>query len=528
MSFGPPPSMPPGPATAPDPAVNRGGRHGLDDSGGPGRKRPRKLLTGLLAVILAGVLGTGGWLLWGRGGNGSEASGTSPDPVAQGPLDVRETVEKQPASSSGKMAFRFSVDDMKPGEHVEMPGMWATDRILAKGINKTVVGLGIGTDAAPGDEKWRLALDGPICGYTRDVTGDHRTAVLFRANDWADEALCNQVAFVDLDDGRLVWEAKFPVSRAGRESADATGTDKDRPGVALAPGTVAVTWGGGTIGYDMKSGDTRWSTTTTAPCQDMGVAGGRGLMVREQCWSGEDPGSAGVWQSTTYKLRKVDPATGESLWWYSLAKGVRDVHVPSVDPPVVAVSAGDSEVTDLISLDGRGHNRATISLRNGAYVAECLLTDYLQIDDCPTIAVGKDQVFIRSKDQPELPTWNWIIGFDLATGRTTRKFDSGPGALLYPVRMSGDQLLALSVSEDHIAPNALVALDPGTDEAVPYLYFDVPDEARLMTMAEHNDIVVQNGRLFFGVKSADGPADAKTKQWTYLVLGIGSSAQRKP
>ncbi|MFE2461939.1 PQQ-binding-like beta-propeller repeat protein [Streptomyces sp. NPDC059402] len=483
-------------------------------------------MTGLLAVILIGALGVGGWLLWARDGKGADASGTSGATVPQGPLDVRETVEKQPTSTSGKMAFRFSVDDMKPGEHVELPGMWATDRILAKGIDKTLVGLSIGTDAAPGDEKWRLALDGPICGFTRDVTGDNRTAVLFRANDWAEEALCNQVALVDLDDGRLVWEAKVPVSQAGPESGDATGTHKDRPGVALAHGTVAVTWGGGTLGYDMKNGDTRWSTTTTAPCQDMGVAGGRGLMVREQCWSsGDNP--VGSWRDITYKLRKLDPATGEALWTYSPAKGVRDVQVPSVDPAVIAVSAGDSEVTDLISLDEQGHNRTTISLRNGAYVAECLLTDYLLIDDCPTITVGDDQVFVRSKDQPETPTWNWIIGFDLTTGKTTRKFDSGPGALLYPVRMSGDQLLALSLSEDHIAPNALAALDPSTDEEVPYLYFELPPEAQLMTMVEHNDIVVQNGRLFFGVKSAEGPADAKTKQWSYLVLGIGSSAPQK-
>lgn len=27
-----------------------------------------------------------------------------------------------------------------------------------------------------------------------------------------------------------------------------------------------------------------------------------------------------------------------------------------------------------------------------------------------------------------------------------------------------------------------------------------------MTMTEYNDIVVQDGRLFFGVKKADGPA----------------------
>ncbi|MFI1757721.1 PQQ-binding-like beta-propeller repeat protein [Streptomyces sp. NPDC020571] len=523
MSFGPPPSMPPGPAAPVEPPE---ARHGPGGSGGPGRKGPRKLLLGLLAVVLVGALGTGGWLVWGRDSAEPKASGTSGTAVGQGPLDVRETVEKRPASTNGEMAFRFSVDDMKPGEHVEMPGMWATDRILAKGINKTLVGLSIGTDAEPGDEKWRLGLDGPICGYTRHVTGDHRTAVLFRANDWAEEAYCNQVAFVDLDDGKLVWEGRFPVSESGPESGEGADPAKDRPSVTLAHGTVAVTWGGGTVGYDMEKGTTRWTTATAAPCQDMGAAGGRGLIVREKCWSGDDDLPAESWKNVTYKLRKLDPATGEPLWTYTAAEGIRSLDVPSADPAVIAVSAGDSEITELISLDDRGRNRATISLRNGAYVADCALSDYLLIDDCPTIAVGKDQVFIRSKDQLEKQTSNWIIGFDLATGDTTKKFDSGPGALLSPVRMSGDRLLALRLSDDHITPNALVALDPRTDEEEPYLYFGLPGEAQMMTLPDENDIVVQNGRLFFGVKAANGPAEAKTKQWSYLVLGIGGGTRR--
>ncbi len=39
-----------------------------------------------------------------------------------------------------------------------MPGTWATDKILAKGINQTLVGFRTGTDAVPGDEVWKLRL----------------------------------------------------------------------------------------------------------------------------------------------------------------------------------------------------------------------------------------------------------------------------------------------------------------------------------------------------------------------------------
>lgn len=118
---------------------------------------------------------------------------------------------------------------------------------------------------------------------------------------------------------------------------------------------------------------------------------------------------------------------------------------------------------------------------------------------------------------------DWIIGFDLETGKTTKKYDSGPGSLLYPVRMSGGGLLAVRVTDQHVMPSGLVSLDPRTGTETPYLYFDLPQEADLMTMTDYNDIVVQDGRVFFGVKKVDGPAKGQPR-WVYPVLGIESMA----
>ncbi|MBG0852090.1 PQQ-binding-like beta-propeller repeat protein [Streptomyces spinoverrucosus] len=473
-----------------------------------------------LVIVLVAALCTGGWLLWGGDSGGAETKTRAT--AGQGRLDVRETVEKQSASTVGKMAFRFSADDLTPGEMYEMPGMWATDKILAKGINKTLIGLPLGTDAALGDEKWKLPLDGPICGYTRHVTGDNRTAVLFRDSE-DEDALCNHVVFFDLDDGRKIWDGDLSVSASGDYPGPPdSGEYQDTPSVTLTHGTVVVTWGGGTDAYSMDTGERRWRTTSPGACQDMGAAGGGALIVRQQCW-GDDELPDG---RTTYKARGVDPRTGEVLWTYTAAKGIRGLSIPSADPAVLAVQAGEIGISELLSLDDKGRGRATVRLQSGTYVGECAFDDYLVVDDCPTIAVGADQVFLRSKESGEAANSNWVIGFDLATGRTTQKFDSGPGSLLYPVRMSGDRLLAVRVSDDHIAPNALVSLDPRTGRETPYFYFDLPHEANLMTTTESNDIVVQNGRLFFGVKRTQGPPSGKA--WIYLVLGIGSSAQKNP
>ncbi|KOG31957.1 outer membrane protein assembly factor BamB family protein [Streptomyces resistomycificus] len=490
MSFGPPPSV------YTQSAVTANNRL---------RKRRRTLLCTVAAVLVV-VLAGAGWLLW----DPDAAKPGTTAAAAQSRLDVRETVERQPESTTGAMAFRFSEDEMGPAEHHAMPGMWATDEILAKGINQSLIGFRIGTDARLGDELWKLRLSGAICGYTLHTTVENRTAVLFKSSD-DEDALCDRVAFVDLDHGRKLWEHAFTPGRW------------DTPSVTLTKATVAVTWGGGSDAYDMDRGRRLWRTEATGSCKDFGAAGGRALLVLVSCFDKEK--SATSWESTTYKVRKVEPRTGRTLWTYSVAAGVREVTVPSTDPVVLAVAAGDTGFTELLSLDDQGENRATIRLESGLYVGECNEElDFRVIDDCPTIPVGGGQVFLRSKDQSDARNpYNWIVGFDLKTGKTVKKFDSGPGQLLRPVQTSGGRLLALRESSDGISPMALVSLNPETGKETPYFYFSMPLEAVTLTVTDSNNILVDHGRLFFGAKEAVGP---EKKTWTWLVLGIGSAAQK--
>jgi hypothetical protein len=214
-------------------------------------------------------------------------------------------------------------------------------------------------------------------------------------------------------------------------------------------------------------------------------------------------------------------------WTYHVTKGVKGVNLVSAEPAVLAVAAGDVEITDLISLDDHGEYRATIRVEGGHYVAKCVdEVDYGAVDDCPSMVVGDGQVFLMSREDPDgsiVNNSNWVIGFDLATGKTVKKFESGSDQLLYPLRMSGDQLLALRESSDHITPMGLVSLNPRTGKETPYLYFDLPSEAWTLTDQELNDIIVQNGRIFFGAKQASGPSNAKEKVWEWLVLGVGGA-----
>ncbi|MFD7709232.1 PQQ-binding-like beta-propeller repeat protein [Streptomyces sp. NPDC059785] len=484
------------------------------------RRRRTALVVAGAAVALAVLVGGGVWLF--RDGD----SGSVPadrQAAAQDRLDVRETVEERPASVAGQMAFRFSADDLSPGERYEMPGMWATDKILAKGINRTLVGFALGTDAAVGDEQWNLRLAGPVCGVTKRVSVENRTAVLFRSGE-DDDALCDRLAFVDLDTGKKLWQAEMPVP--GSEDS----ASQDLPAVTLTHATVAVTWGDGADAYDMDSGERLWRVKAADSCAYVGAGGGRALLTRIRCYNGD--AVSGSNSETTYQVRKLDPRTGKTRWTYEVARNTRGVALVSAEPAVIGISAGDAEITELISLDGQGGHRATIGLKSGRYLGECTEdTDRYTVEDCPTIAVGDDQVFLRSKEtdatgdkqEGAAHVSNWIVGFDLATGNTVKKFESGPDQVLYPLRMSGDRLLALRESNDHISPNGLVSLDPATGEETPYLYFDLPVEGYELTAVEDNDIVVEDGRLFFGRRAATGPTDGSQKAWQWLVLGVGST-----
>ncbi|MGW7273851.1 outer membrane protein assembly factor BamB family protein [Streptomyces sp. NPDC054864] len=489
MSFGPPPSSFTQSTLAADGA----------------RRKRRRRLAGVVAAVLVVVLCASGGFLW-FGTGGSTPDDDKPDAAPQTRLDIRETVEKPPATTKGQMAFRFSVDDMAPGEDHEMPGTWATDKILAKGINRTLVGFKMGKDATTGDETWRTQLAGPICGVTRHVTVEARTAVLHRSkND--PEAPCDHVAYIDIDTGEKVWDKTFPTSE--------TVFGQDPTSVSMTRATVAVTWGNGSMAYDMDTGDRLWKNARVSGCEHRGLAGGRGLLMLLACVHRK---------SVTYQVQKLNPRNGDAKWTYQVADGIKGVNLLSAEPAVIAPAAGDVQVTHLISIDDRGKRRATIGLESGHYVVNCsTATSSNAVDDCPSTVVSGDQVFVMSREDPHgdmVNNSNRIVSFDLATGKTVKKFESGSDALLYPLRMSGGRLLAYRESSDHISPMGMVSLDPRTGKETPYFFFGMPLDGWTLTDLELSDVVVQDGRIFFGSRRAHGPSAEKKKEWSWLVIGV--------
>lgn len=240
--------------------------------------------------------------------------------------------------------------------------------------------------------------------------------------------------------GKKLWSARMPSAR----EACVTHTN-----LTLAKGVVAVGWGRGSVAYDMKSGRRLWNSTTGAKCVDKGFAGGGALLALESCGEGAD---------TTYRVQRLDPRTGRARWTYKVAAGVQDVYLPSADPPVLAVAAGDEGGTQL----------ATISMGGDAYDPgggdRYFSAGFFgALENCAGVVVGRDRVFVTSKeqsgiDQPE----NWIVAFDRTTGKTEGKLDGRSLEPVVPLRMSGDRLLVLRSSLSDIEPSAVLSWDPRT------------------------------------------------------------------
>ncbi|MEI5101250.1 PQQ-binding-like beta-propeller repeat protein [Streptomyces sp. PmtG] len=529
------------------------------------RQRRTRAVAGL-AALLALVLCTGGWMIWAAADD--EDTRRNPAAAPQAPDDIRDTAETTPRSLAGRKAVEYVEDDLKAAygrDTVHAPGAWATDKTFVRGVGAGLKGFAFGTL----EEKWSTRLDGPICDTTRHVTVDGRTAVLFQAraesadrdkrddkksdnkkdsgkgkkpkdkkpksksknkkddkksdgkkkNDGkkkrdkgkpsradsgagtVDPYVCDRLAMVDLNTGKKLWQVRLP---------EATHAFAPNTNVTMTRGTVAVAWGRGSAAYAMDGGERLWKNTGVKSCRDSGFAGGRALLALVACG---DPAAP------AYRVQAVDPRTGKPTWTYKVARGVKGVYLVSSSPAVLAVAAGDIVPTDLITLDDRGAYQATIDLPEKRYVDTCHRQLFGGVETCDSIVVGRDQLFLATEG--DIGDGNWIVSFDLATGKTVRKFGPKGLARVYPLRMSGDKLLALRPG-DQTTPSAVISLDPGTGKEAPFLLFGTPRVSNLTEPGE-SDVIVEDGRVFFAPRELETENTGEWKGTAYGALGVEPS-----
>ncbi|EST34130.1 PQQ-binding-like beta-propeller repeat protein [Streptomyces roseochromogenus] len=472
------------------------------------RARRRKRVLGGVAAGAAAVMCLGAGLIWYHSA-GHTRGRTDAEAVKQAPDAVRDTAEKVPISPEGQVVVRH--DEAKLTHQTRYaPGTWATGEILARAVADRIDGYRIGSQWDSDEAAWTLQLDGPVCAVSRDVTADGRTAVVVqpaRAQKSGKSGVCDEVLMVDLDTGKKLWQKTMPAA----DFAYVTNTN-----IALTEGVVAIAWDLGSVAYDMDSGKRLWNTTlATSQCHDGGYAGGRALLALVRC---------GESANTTYRVEKLDPRTGKAVWQYPVSKGVQDVYLPSSDPPVLAVAAGDTLVTDLITLDAKsGERLATISMSK--YQPDCDVGMYFGlVDKCYGMAVGRDRIFVRSKDDTDITKpENHITAFDLRKGTAVARFDGRPFQPVFPVRTNGDDLIMYRSTLDDVQPAAMVDWSPRTGKETPYLLFHLPEnDAGALSDPDQAVVLYEQGHAFFARRELTRD-DVHPKDPVLSVIGVGTA-----
>lgn len=484
MSFGPPPS----PYTASALDARRRTR------------RRRGLGLGVVALVAAVVT----VVVWVLAVGGDAPADQRPAAARQDPDDIRETVETPPRTPDATGSVFYTKEIREVGVDVPATGTWATDKVLAKGYGNRIEGIRIGDfdDRGFSKEAWRLTFPAPPCAVTRHVSADGRTAVLHPGEnpgknaDAADlMALpCDRLTVFDLDTGKKLWTVKLP--------GDGSSTSVN---VTMTDGVVVTSWGEGSAAYDMTGGKRLWADLTPSACSDSGFAGGRRLVALVSCGDSADP---------TYRVQEVNPRTGKPRWTYKVATGVQDIYLVSSSPAVVAVAAGDVDVTDLIALSDRGRARGTVRLDHDHQAVACDGAFNATVEACEGIVVGREQLYIATDGE--------VVAYDLGTGESVFKFDSPKDRTTYPLRMSGGKVIAYREAAS-FGPDTIVGLDPVTRRQTALLYFSGDGEVGELASPGSSDILYEHGRAFFAARSVHGPENkGEVGEWDVLAVGVES------
>ncbi|MFE6285881.1 PQQ-binding-like beta-propeller repeat protein [Streptomyces sp. NPDC057877] len=437
----------------------------------------------------------------GGGGDGGDAKGGTSSKGS----------EKVPSDPASKVLFQVPAPKVAKDDSVVTEGSWLTDDVYAKSGIAEIVGY----DPDKGTKKWTIPLSGPVCQASRFKTEDNLTAVIFQPEmpDKNSSAGCSQVAAINLDTGKKLWE----------ETAK-TGDQSIRfDNVTVSANTVAVGSTSGGAAFDIKTGKSLWAPKAADTCYDAGYGGGAKLVAVRKC---------GSYDQRQLHIQTIDPQSGKVISEYKMTEGIEYASVVSTDPLVVAADVGDSAgdgsgISDFFSIDNKtGELRTRISAPGDTYAAEC--DGISRIEDCSGIAVGSDRLYVPTEEHDgsgeSYSQTNEIVAFDLATGKQTgQRADAGDGYTITPLRMDGPNVLAYK-RPPYDKGGQIVSIDGASFKETKLLENPATESVRDVEssmLPEYAEFVYAQGRLYMSDVYA---SESSSGDQEYLVIAFGVGA----
>lgn len=494
--------------------------------GGGGGKKFSSQAQIIVAAVVAVALIVGGGIWYASSGGddkkdeaGSSAGTSGENKGGKGDDGGKEgsTGGKEKAPANVDSAVGFQLPQPKVTDVTTVDGSWVTDKAYVKsGINEVV-----GYDLDKGTKLWSIPLDGQVCGASRHMSKDYKTAILFEEGKRTTAKKyqsCTKVGALDLATGKLLWSKSVVASNGGDEPIR---FDE----VTLSGTTVAAGGSRGGAAFKLDTGAELWKPKVSADnCYDAGYAGGEALAVVRKCGTYDEP------QLT---IQALNPTTGAPLSSYKMPPGVDYASIVSTKPLVVAADVGDtagdgSSISDFFSIDeATGKLKIRISADAEKYAARCGSTE---VEQCQHLAVGNNRLYLPTEEHEgtgeSFSRTNEIVSFDLTTGKQTGdRADAGEKFTMFPLRMDGGNIIAYReppydkggeiVSIDGSTFKQTVLMRNPSDEAV--------RDAETSFSADYAEFRYEQGRFFISETMISAPRKSSLSEKEYLVVSFRTS-----
>ncbi|GHC71802.1 outer membrane protein assembly factor BamB family protein [Streptomyces cinnamoneus] len=428
--FGPPPDAPAGGGPA-----------------APGPRRRRKALAIGLGLLLVAGVGTGGWLLWGRGN----------DPA---PKPKKNTVQAVDA----KLDWMAPVPDADKDKADRIARPWFAKDVIVLPTRTAVTAY----DSATGKPRWTLPVPGTAC--TSSPRSDQGVAVVVYGKA---EFECNLVMAVDLEHGRALWNKELTDSKGRKDSHGGAN-------ISFSEGAVTLTEVLEPRVYETRTGERRKSFDFG--CAEQGTVVDRSAQLTiAQCQIFD-----------RYFVMNVDPKTGVEKWTWKVLDGLKVQNILSVNPPVLTVAREhDTGASDMVVLDDKGRLKQLISVSSGPYdLDDCKPRQY---DSCRRAVVDGNTLFLPTRH--DKGPGNAVAAIDLNTGKPRWTSEFGADRTHRPVAMQDGRLLVYQEATREES-GKLLSVDPANGN--PQVLMKLPQESaeREFNLARYGDVYFRDGRLY--------------------------------
>ncbi|MEZ7006197.1 PQQ-binding-like beta-propeller repeat protein [Streptomyces sp. AD55] len=489
-------------------------------TGGNRKARNTQLAIIVSAVVAIGLIIGGGVWYSGRDGGGKDTTATGDTgggTNAKGGADASGGSaggkEKAPSDPSAKVLFQVpSPAVSKEDSTIVVTGSWLTDKVYAKSGVAEVVGY----DPVKGGKLWTLPLAGPVCAASPHTSDDGKAVVVHQPampTKAKRSHGCSQVAVIDLDTGKEVWNKS---AKAG-----------DRPinfsNVTVSGGTVAAGSTSGGVAWDLAKGTVLWSPKPTDSCYDAGYGGGAKLVAVRKC---------GSYSARQLHIQTLDATSGKVVSEYKMSKGIEYAGIVSTDPLVVAADVGDSAgdgsgISDFFSIDNKtGELRTRISAPGAEFAARC--DTITKIEHCTGLAVGEDRLYIPTEehegDGKGYSRTNEVVAFDLASGKQTgQRADAGEGYTIIPLRMDGANVIAYK-RPPYDKGGQVVSIDGASFEQTTLLENPATEsvrDAETRMSPDYAEFLYSDGRLYMSQVFASSRSGGSGREYLAIAFGTG-------